>query len=188
MNRAARPTDFFSRTLLQAAAGSSLLMASACSSAEPPKQMFVQELAPAPIINSYEDCVAAGNMTTKSQPPRCIAADGQSYTRGEPPTVAAGVAGGAVPNGKINSFEACVAAGYAIRRTLPPTCADEAGNVYTEGREGVTRIQRAQDSDPRAAPKACKDLCGDGVCQEIVCMALGCPCPENADTCPKDCK
>jgi putative hemolysin len=34
----------------------------------------------------------------------------------------------------------------------------------------------------------CKDLCGDGMCQEIVCMAIGCPCAETKETCPKDCK
>lgn len=36
--------------------------------------------------------------------------------------------------------------------------------------------------------KICEDLCGDGICQEIVCMAQGCPCPETPDTCPQDCK
>lgn len=35
--------------------------------------------------------------------------------------------------------------------------------------------------------KTCKDMCGDGVCQEIVCMAVGCPCPETPETCPQDC-
>jgi hypothetical protein len=36
--------------------------------------------------------------------------------------------------------------------------------------------------------EGCKNLCGDGVCQEIVCMAIGCPCPETPETCPQDCK
>ncbi len=35
--------------------------------------------------------------------------------------------------------------------------------------------------------KTCKDMCGDGICQEIVCMAIGCPCPETPETCPQDC-
>lgn len=35
---------------------------------------------------------------------------------------------------------------------------------------------------------ACKDLCGDGTCQEVVCMALGCPCAETPQSCPQDCK
>lgn len=34
----------------------------------------------------------------------------------------------------------------------------------------------------------CENLCGDGTCQEVVCMAQGCPCPENKETCPQDCK
>jgi len=33
----------------------------------------------------------------------------------------------------------------------------------------------------------CKDLCGDGICQEIVCLAVGCPCAETPETCPQDC-
>jgi hypothetical protein len=34
----------------------------------------------------------------------------------------------------------------------------------------------------------CEDLCGDGKCQEIVCMAIGCPCAETKESCPQDCK
>lgn len=34
----------------------------------------------------------------------------------------------------------------------------------------------------------CKEICGDGVCNEIACMAVGCPCPESRETCPEDCK
>ncbi len=33
----------------------------------------------------------------------------------------------------------------------------------------------------------CEDRCGDGICQEIVCMAIGCPCAETPETCPEDC-
>jgi len=36
--------------------------------------------------------------------------------------------------------------------------------------------------------EGCKSLCGDGICQEIVCMAIGCPCPETSQNCPQDCK
>ncbi len=43
-------------------------------------------------------------------------------------------------------------------------------------------------SDCVSSEKGCKDLCGDGVCQEIVCMAVGCPCPESHTSCPVDCK
>ncbi len=33
----------------------------------------------------------------------------------------------------------------------------------------------------------CENLCGDGICQEIVCMMIGCPCPETKEDCPQDC-
>lgn len=33
----------------------------------------------------------------------------------------------------------------------------------------------------------CKNLCGDGECQEVVCQAVGCPCAETPDSCPSDC-
>jgi len=34
----------------------------------------------------------------------------------------------------------------------------------------------------------CKNLCGDGKCQQVVCMAIGCPCAETVVSCPQDCK
>jgi hypothetical protein len=40
----------------------------------------------------------------------------------------------------------------------------------------------------RTRQRACKNLCGDGTCQEIVCLAIGCPCPETPATCPEDCE
>ncbi len=39
----------------------------------------------------------------------------------------------------------------------------------------------------RNQKKYCKDLCGDGICQEMVCMEVGCPCSETPQTCPQDC-
>lgn len=33
----------------------------------------------------------------------------------------------------------------------------------------------------------CKNLCGDGNCDEIVCMATNCPCSETKESCPQDC-
>lgn len=35
--------------------------------------------------------------------------------------------------------------------------------------------------------KKCINRCGDGACQEIVCMGNGCPCSESLQTCSKDC-
>lgn len=33
----------------------------------------------------------------------------------------------------------------------------------------------------------CVDMCGDGVCQEMVCMGEECPCPEDSVRCSSDC-
>lgn len=35
--------------------------------------------------------------------------------------------------------------------------------------------------------KTCQDKCGNGVCEEVVCAAMGCPCAETKETCPQDC-
>ncbi|MDF1497059.1 MAG: DUF3828 domain-containing protein [Patescibacteria group bacterium] len=34
----------------------------------------------------------------------------------------------------------------------------------------------------------CIDKCGDGICDEMVCMGEGCPCAETPESCPKDCR
>ncbi|TAK05219.1 hypothetical protein EPO33_04570 [Patescibacteria group bacterium] len=36
-------------------------------------------------------------------------------------------------------------------------------------------------------PAACKNQCGNGQCEEIVCLAVGCPCAETPASCPQDC-
>lgn len=34
----------------------------------------------------------------------------------------------------------------------------------------------------------CVSKCGDGVCDEVVCLGTGCPCAETLESCPQDCK
>jgi len=82
--------------------------------------------------------------------------------------------------GSGGSFDECVAAGYPVMESYPRQCRGPDGTVYAEeitvsGWGGTTR------------PDSCKDLCGDGRCEEIVCEAIGCPCPETLETCPADC-
>jgi hypothetical protein len=36
--------------------------------------------------------------------------------------------------------------------------------------------------------EVCKNLCGDGTCQETVCLTAGCPCAETKENCPQDCE
>jgi putative hemolysin len=75
---------------------------------------------------------------------------------------------------KVNNFTDCANNGYAIMETYPRQCRDPiSGKTFTE----------VIDNKP-----ICEDKCGDGVCQEITCQAVGCPCSESADLCPGDCK
>lgn len=43
------------------------------------------------------------------------------------------------------------------------------------------------DKNTATDEATCKDQCGDSVCEEIVCMAVGCPCAETQESCPADC-
>ncbi len=45
-----------------------------------------------------------------------------------------------------------------------------------------------RDECSKESASTCKYLCGDGVCQEMVCMAIGCPCAESYESCPIDCQ
>ncbi|MDD3102213.1 MAG: DUF333 domain-containing protein [Patescibacteria group bacterium] len=40
----------------------------------------------------------------------------------------------------------------------------------------------------QSSAKNCEDQCGNGICEEVVCLTVGCPCAETKETCPKDCK
>ena len=57
--------------------------------------------------------------------------------------------------------------------------------LLEEGREGV--ILSKPSRGPSEPASICENLCGDGICQEIVCLASGCPCAESAVSCPQDC-
>ena len=78
---------------------------------------------------------------------------------------------------KITNFAECVAAGNAVRKSMPPSCVTAEGLIFV----GPSALAGQGTG-------MCKDLCGDGECQEIVCMAQGCPCPETGANCPKDCQ
>lgn len=78
------------------------------------------------------------------------------------------------PKQIVHTFAECVQAGYPILEANPIQCRTPAGQTFTE-----------QATTPQ--PESCKDQCGNGQCQEVVCMAIGCPCAESAQTCPQDC-
>ena len=66
-----------------------------------------------------------------------------------------------------------------------PLCDARAINENYAARCVQGKCQKAPEPGPQE--KACKDHCGDGICQEMVCLALGCPCSENSESCPQDC-
>ncbi|MEM5766465.1 MAG: hypothetical protein QW423_02430 [Candidatus Aenigmatarchaeota archaeon] len=66
--------------------------------------------------------------------------------------------------------------------------------IKTQIEEIQTQATKPIEIDIRKAeeitslPPGCKNLCGDGICQEVVCLSIGCPCPENKEICPQDCE
>ncbi len=78
----------------------------------------------------------------------------------------------------IDTFEGCVEAGNPLLKTLPPKCVTPEGDTYVKGVIGAVHSQ---------GTSGCTDNCGNGLCEEMVCLALGCPCGESNDSCPEDC-
>lgn len=73
-------------------------------------------------------------------------------------------------------------------------CLKQSGYCAQECNEndGVVYLKGCPSGQVCCMPKesyvGCKDLCGDGICQEIVCLAIDCPCAETVGSCPQDCK
>lgn len=124
------------------------------------------------IVDSFDSCAAAGYPITRSYPPGCHTPDGRVFYRqnGRDPFPLKP----AETKSSIKTFEDCVAAGNAVLKSYPPKCIAD-GNVYVK------------EVTPRPETKRCKDNCGNGRCEEMVCMAIGCPCAETAASCPEDC-
>lgn len=72
---------------------------------------------------------------------------------------------------EVNSFNECVAQGYEV---LYPDCVG--CEPYCETPDGKKFEQ-----------EICVDQCGNGICEDVVCLGSGCPCAETATTCPEDC-
>lgn len=83
---------------------------------------------------------------------------------------------GCVAQKEILSFEDCAKTGNPVMESYPRQCRAN-GKVFVE------------EVDMQPEPiQVCENKCGDGECQEIVCMAIGCPCAETAESCPEDCE
>lgn len=71
---------------------------------------------------NYEECVAAGNITLKTYPGKCITKDGQEFLQ-------------VIPG--IDSFESCAAAGYPILESYPEQCLTPDGRTFVKVYAGV---------------------------------------------------
>lgn len=79
-------------------------------------------------------------------------------------------------------------------------CEQQGGTVdirnFSEGQVGYCVFEDLTECEEWAfyngecskeTASSCKDLCGDGNCDEVVCQSIGCACAENAQNCPSDC-
>jgi hypothetical protein len=90
----------------------------------------------------------------------------------------------AQPAAAPSNFEECIAAGNPMLKSYPARCVAHGKTFVQE----VPRPSREIGTPKGAFGGGCKSQCGDGTCQEVVCMAVGCPCPESPQTCSEDCK
>ncbi|MFH0874291.1 MAG: hypothetical protein V1846_05655 [Candidatus Komeilibacteria bacterium] len=112
--------------------------------------------------------------------------------------------------GGISNFEECKKAGYPIMETYPEQCRIPGGQTFVAdinintGEQGCqsdlscpvgqscnqgvceTRVPITPKPLP-IEPSLCRNLCGDNICQEVVCLGGNCPCAETAALCPQDC-
>ncbi|MEM7824988.1 MAG: hypothetical protein QXO27_03375 [Candidatus Aenigmatarchaeota archaeon] len=65
-------------------------------------------------------------------------------------------------------------------------------NIYNAPKEEppcyIRPVCECIDNECVKKEETCINKCGDGICQEIVCMTIGCPCAETKANCPQDCK
>lgn len=80
---------------------------------------------------------------------------------------------------EITNFQECVQAGYPVMESYPRQCRIVKGEIFVERVEGEEGLEGQEG--------ICVDFCGDGICQEVVCLGEGCPCAETPESCPEDC-
>lgn len=88
---------------------------------------------------------------------------------------------------EVKTFDECVAAGNAILRSLPPKCISASGEVFTEGKTNQRNVAEPNEQPAQKGDSLCKDKCGNGTCEQIVCLGSTCPCAETPASCPEDC-
>jgi hypothetical protein len=89
---------------------------------------------------------------------------------------------------EVTDFLSCAAAGNPIMESYPRQCRAN-GQTYVEViNTNLNSNANINDNVNAPGEPTCKNMCGDGICAEIVCLAIGCPCSETVSSCPQDCK
>lgn len=88
-----------------------------------------------------------------------------------------------VPKTEPSTYEECVAAQGKILRSYPGQCITASGARFVDPVQAKGNSPFADSVRP-----LCVNQCGNGSCQEMVCLGEGCPCAENPMSCPADCK
>lgn len=90
-------------------------------------------------------------------------------------------------------FEPCeIETGYCAPRPFAcdevddPVCGCDM-STYSNSCEAAVAGTSVLYMGPCNQEECCFDQCGDGVCDQLMCYACGCPCYETAETCPQDC-
>ena len=84
------------------------------------------------------------------------------------------------PPVRITGFTECAKL-YPVLASEPSQCKLPDGTIFVE--VASTTLPNPSGS----TTPACRDLCGDGTCQQFICLAANCPCHETATNCPADC-
>lgn len=133
------------------------------------------------LVTSYDQCVKAGYKVTLAYPAQCQTPQGQVFIQKVPSKNQLNVQ----DSSQITNFDQCAAAGNPILETYPEQCKTPDGRNFTK--ETATNNQPSDEKIEPTDHSVCKDTCGNGKCDEIVCMGSGCPCAETATSCPADC-
>jgi putative hemolysin len=124
-------------------------------------------------VRNFEECAALNDSAImESYPRQCRTADGRSFTEDINEDCAS------------HTVEECNAPCVVC-----PPCA-ECSSIGCQSQQFCENIgfnSTWYEETQGGTGETCEDLCGDGVCQEVVCMAIGCPCSETAESCPGDC-
>ncbi len=124
------------------------------------------------LVDSFEKCATAGYPVMQSYPRRC--SDGKNTWTEK-----------IDEEGDLTSDE-CIRQGGEVVNIVEaklPYCGDgmNIGNVKGLMYNCVCCAGMSENQN-------CEDQCGNGICEEFVCLAIGCPCAETKESCSVDCE